>query len=326
MIEAVTFVLGAALVLYTVLGGADFGAGIWELVQGRRQGGHEALVSRAMGPVWEANHVWLILVLVILFNAFPPAFEQMAISLHIPLSLLLVGITLRGCAFTFRHYDVGPSARAKGIYSVVFEAASLITPLTEGAIVGGLLLGRFPTGPASFAETYVWPWLTPFSGVMAVFLTLLFAYLAAVFLTGEAQDPALAQLFSRRAKAAGAAAAVAGAAVFAAGELSGLPLASRVLSTPVSLASIILATALFWPLCKTLGAPNALPARLLVAAQVALIIAGWMAFQLPAILPGLSIYNAAAPAATLDQLLLALAVGGLLIFPALLFLLFVFKR
>jgi cytochrome d ubiquinol oxidase subunit II len=324
--------LGAALVLYAVLGGADFGAGIWEAFKGRRAKEQEALISRAMGPVWEANHVWLILVVVIMFTAFPRAFQQVVTTFHIPLSLLLVGITLRGCAFTFRHYDVAPGLRTTRLYSAVFEAASLISPATQGLIVGGLLLGRIPAAPASFADGYIWPWLTPFGAALAVFLILLDAYLAAVFLTGEAPDADLAGLFARRARLASGAVVVAGGGVFLAGEWTGLNLVHRFAAEPVSVGCLILATLLFVPLRTRIRAAYQLPARLLASAQVGLIIAGWMAFQLPEVIhfdgaygAPLTIYNTAAPEATIRQLLIALVVGSLLIFPALGYLLFVFK-
>ena len=329
MVDVIAAFLGLTLVLYLVLGGADFGAGIWEITKGRHGRAHEELVSHAMGPVWEANHVWLVIALVILFTAFPPAFRQLAVTFHVPLTLLLLGIVCRGCAFTFRHYDAVQTPRTRRLYTFVFEAASLLTPVMLGLIAGAIILDRAPAETGDFAATYLWPWLTPFGACLALFLLVLFAYLAAVFLAGETDDPALRQLFVARARATAIVAVATGLAVFVAGQRSGLPLAQLFLATPASLACMVLATLLLEPLHRALARGRVLAPRLLVSAQVALVVGGWGALRYPVIFSvagkPLTVSQAAAPEATLAQLLLALVVGSALIFPALGYLLVVFK-
>src|SRR5471030_1269339 len=151
------------LTAYVVLGGADYGGGVWDLLAtGRTATTQRATIARAIAPVWEANHVWLIIVVTILFSAFPPAFARLSIALHIPLALVLLGIVLRGSAFIFRAY--GPmSQRDKRGLEWVFAAASTITPLLLGMVVGAVTEGRVVDPSAPFLEIYVEPWLTPFA-------------------------------------------------------------------------------------------------------------------------------------------------------------------
>jgi cytochrome bd ubiquinol oxidase subunit II len=134
-------VMIAALIIYALLGGADYGGGVWDLFAcGERTSAQRALIAEAIGPVWEANHVWLILVIVILFTAFPPAFATISTALHIPLTLLLIGIVLRGTTFTFRAYDVQRDDVQRR-WSLVFSIASMITPLLLGIVLGAIASG-----------------------------------------------------------------------------------------------------------------------------------------------------------------------------------------
>src|SRR3954471_18948329 len=134
MLAVIILILGVSFVLYTLLGGADFGAGIIESFAGRRE---EVTISKAMAPVWEANHVWLILAVVILFTGFPVVYASLSLVLHIPLMLVLVGIIFRGCAFTFRHYDVVNDNSHK-YFTVLFRISSFITPLFLGMTIGAM--------------------------------------------------------------------------------------------------------------------------------------------------------------------------------------------
>src|ERR687893_2196597 len=130
-----------SLMFYALLGGADYGGGVWDLfARGRRAGAQRELVAAAIGPVWEANHVWLIFGVVVLFTAFPPAFAALSTALHIPLTLMLIGIVLRGCAFTFRHYD----AEADDVqqrWGRLFGMASVVTPILLGVCIGAISTG-----------------------------------------------------------------------------------------------------------------------------------------------------------------------------------------
>lgn len=326
-VAAVAAFLGLSLLLYAVLGGADFGAGILECALGaRRREDQRALITEALGPVWEANHMWLILALVILFNGFPRAFSQLCISFHVPLLVLLLGIVLRGCAFTFRHYDTARD-RTHVLYSTAFAGSSVLTPFMLGVVVGGMMLGRIAQA-GSYVERFVAPWATWFSGALGVFVCALFAFLAAVYLVGETEDPELRSIFTRRAKLANGTSVAAGLLVFGAAQAAGLPLLARFFADPVSLGCMIAATVLLVPLWSCLTGRRSGWARVLAAGQVGLVLLGWYKLQYPTLIAGpdpITLASAAAPEATLRNLLGALVVGSLLVFPALYFLLRVFK-
>lgn len=327
-----------ALNAYALLAGADFGGGVWDLLaRGPRKEAQRELIAQAIGPVWEANHVWLILALVLLFTGFPPAFARLGTLLHIPLSLALIGIVLRGSAFTFWRYGGGGGGgdgdAAPRRWGEVFAIASLITPLLLGMTIGAIASGalgdgaRAPGADAGFTATYVAPWLTPFTVSVGLFALVAFAFLAAVYLPLETADPALQEDFRRRALGAGA-------ALFPAAGLALLwsgPYASRVRD-----ALIFAAWALPLHLLTAGAAVTALAAlwrrrwrlaRVAAAAQVSLILWGWGLGQYPALVPpDLTIADAAAPAATLRLALGALALGAVVLFPSLGYLFRVFKR
>jgi cytochrome d ubiquinol oxidase subunit II len=181
-------VMVASLVLYALLGGADYGGGVWDLFAfGRRAREQRELIAHAIGPVWEANHVWLILVVVILFTAFPPAFAVIATALHIPITLLLIGIVLRGTAFTFRTYDVQRD-EVQRRWSLIFSIASIITPILLGTILGAVASGDIRVENDVVTSGFLRPWLTPFPLAVGFFALALFAFLAAVYLTVEAEE------------------------------------------------------------------------------------------------------------------------------------------
>src|SRR5436190_19498576 len=201
-------VLMAALLLYALGGGADFGGRVWDLLadRGARGERQRTLVAEAIGPIWEANHVWLLLVVVLLFACFPAAFAAIGISLHVPLTIVLVGIVLRGSAFAFRSHDGSDEARRR--WSRTFAIASVVTPVMLGVCVGAVASGRIRVEPASaqVLSDPVSPWLALFPIALGMFALALFAFLAAVYLTVEARDDALREAF--RARALGTAAAV----------------------------------------------------------------------------------------------------------------------
>src|SRR5205809_2559116 len=201
LLAAIIFV---ALNAYAVLGGADFGGGVWDLLAlGPRRERQRELIAEAIGPVWEANHVWLILAIVLLFTCFPPAFARLGTLLHIPLSLVSIGIVLRGSAFTFWRYGADEEQRHWG---VVFAIASLITPFllgtTAGTIASGALGEAGGVKGDGFYTMYVAPWLSPFPLSVGLFALITFAFLAAVYLTLEAHVRELQEDFRRRALAA----------------------------------------------------------------------------------------------------------------------------
>lgn len=316
-----------ALNAYVLLAGADFGGGVWDLLaSGSRRARQRDLIAHAIGPVWEANHVWLILVVVLLFTCFPAAFSRLAIALHIPLTLVLLGIVLRGSAFTFRSYGGadGPTQRRWGR---LFAIASLVTPLVLGVCVGTIAAGRVrsPSG-AGFAADYVHPWLSPFTGSVGLFTLALFAFIAAVYLTIESGNADIREDFRRRALWAGAAVfATALTTLLLARNAAplvwdGLVTSRRAL--PLQLLTGIAATLALWALWR-----RRYPvARVAAAAQVTLILWGWALAQFPWLLPPtLDIRGAAAPAITLKLTLGALGLGSLVLFPSLIYLFRVFK-
>ena len=150
-----------ALIFYALLGGADYGGGVWDLFAfGKRAREQRELIAKALSPVWEANHVWLILVIVILFNAFPPAFSAISIALHIPLTLLLIGIILRGTAFTFRHYDTQKD-KVQRRWSLIFSIASLITPILLGVTLGAIASGTIRVENDVVTTGFINSWFAP---------------------------------------------------------------------------------------------------------------------------------------------------------------------
>src|SRR5262249_33288814 len=172
------------VVLYGVLGGADFGGGVWDLFAGGpRRDQQRAAIAHAMGPVWEANHVWLIFVIVLLFTAFPPAFATLSVGLFGVFHFVLLGVSLRGAAFVFRGPEVGE--RGAGHWGTVFGVASVITPVLLGMAVGAVSVGSLRVRDGQVEVAGVTPWFAPVSLVMGALALALCAYLAAVYLTVE---------------------------------------------------------------------------------------------------------------------------------------------
>src|SRR4051794_1792834 len=206
-----------ALTFYALLAGADFGGGGGDLLaRGARAGDQRALIADAIGPIWEANHVWLILVVVMMFTAFPPAFAAIMIALHIPLTVMLIGIVLRGAAFTFRTYD-DQHDRVQRRWGRVFAIASVLTPIMLGVCIGAVASGRITVENDVVTSGFFVAWLAPFPWAVGGFALTLFAFLAAVYLTVEAvdhDDPALQEDFRRRALLAAVAVGVLALLVF----------------------------------------------------------------------------------------------------------------
>ncbi len=326
MLLVVILFLALSLLAYVLFGGADFGAGIIEVFSGRIT---RKTITHAIAPVWEANHIWLILIVVILFMGFPLIYAQMSLYLHIPLVVLLLGVVLRGTAFTFRHYDAIQD-RSQIYYSFVFKLSSLVAPFFLGVITGALILGRIDQEAVTFYEAYIAPWFHGFSFVMGVFTCCLFAFLAAIYLVGEAETQAIKAHFLRIARNANIATVLAGGAVFLVAEWSGLPLGRMFWHSTAAFIAVVTATlslpVLWWSLLKE----QVVFPRLLAGFQTLLILGAWFWEQFPVFLQYadgtyLSLVEHAAPEATLRQLGLALIVGSLLILPGLFYLMKTFK-
>jgi cytochrome d ubiquinol oxidase subunit II len=319
----------AALCLYAIFGGADFGGGVWDLfASGPRKAEQRALIEKAIGPIWEANHVWLILAVVLLFSAFPTAFAAISIALHVPLTLFLIGVVFRGSAFTFRAYDDRGDHRQKR-WGLLFSLASVASPVLLGVLAGTVASGEIHVTDGIVTSGYFSPWLRPFPFVVGLFALALFAYLAAVYLTAEADaagSPELMEDFRRRALIAGV--AVGAVALLAFGLSFGSApriragLTERPWTWPLHLATAVSATTAFFALWKRKPAL----ARFAVVAQTTLILLGWAASQYPYLLvPSHTLTSAAANPRTQELLLIALAAGSALLFPSLYVLYRVFK-
>ena len=323
------FLLGAvmlsALVAYALLGGADFGGGVWDLLaSGPRRRDQRALVEQAIGPIWEANHVWLILVVVVLFTGFPGAFAAVSTTLFVPLVLLLVGIVLRGAAFTFRTYD-DRSDSAQQRWGLLFSMSSVLAPLLLGVVVGALASGRLRLDADGVPTSGPLAAFSPFTLATGAFALALFAFLAAVYLAVEARGE-LQEDFRRRALAAGGAVFL-GAIAAAVLSWREAPLVFRGLtgrgwSLPLHLATAAAAVGAFSALYRR----RYRLARLAAAAQVTLVVLGWGASQYPyLVVPDVTLASASAPPRTQVILLVALAAGAVTLFPSLWLLYRVFK-
>ncbi len=330
MLWVVILFLGLSLLLYCLFAGADFGAGVLELFLGREdRHAKRQVIEKALGPVWEANHIWLILVVVILFNGFPAVYGRVSIHLHLPLTAMLLGIIARGCSYTFKHYDA-VKGRSQKAYTFFFVTSSLWTPFCLGVVTGALVPGGLDPAATGYWEGYVSPWLRPFPLALGAFTVCLFSFLAAVYLVGETRDAGLRRTFSRRAYAFSGASILAGGVVFLAAAREGIPLIGRFLDSRAATACMVLATLLIPAVWAAVWAGRNWTARLLAGAQVALILLGWFRVQFPVLVRladgrDLTFFNSHAPEATLTQLGLALLFGSALILPALYYLLRVFK-
>jgi cytochrome d ubiquinol oxidase subunit II len=325
--EVLAGILALSLNAYVLFGGADFGGGVWDLLaSGPRRSRQREVIAHAIGPIWEANHVWLILAIVLTFSCFPPVYARLGTVLHIPLTLMLVGIVLRGSAFTFRTYDIQHDA-AQRRWGRIFSSASVITPILLGVSIGAVASGRVGRATqGTFAQQYVEPWLTPFAFSVGLLTLTLFAFLAAVFLTLETKDRELSEDFRLRALGAGIAVFLGSALVLLlspeAAPLVRSGLLTSAWAVPLHLTTGIAAIAVL----AGLWFRRYRIARIAVGLQVSLIFWGWPLAQYPFLLPPeFTIAGTAAPQATLRLTLIVLAVGGVVLLPSLWYLFKVFK-
>ncbi|HEY8943361.1 MAG TPA: cytochrome d ubiquinol oxidase subunit II [Polyangiaceae bacterium] len=324
--ELLWAVLGLGLVIYAVTGGADFGAGVWHIfARGPRKEAQRLALREAIAPIWEANHVWMIFAIVVLFSAFPRAFAALCISLHVPIALALIGIVMRGSAYAFRAYGIQPD-RARREWDRVFAGASFTTPLFLGAVVGGVSSGEIRIVDGQVVTGFFAGWTGPFAACVGLFSLALFAMLAAVYLSADTQG-ALSDDFRRRALLmeviAGAFAALTFAmAAWRAPALFHNLSASR-WAGPVQLVTACLAVATIALLLER--KPSL--ARYTAAGQVAMVVVGWgLAMRGHFILPDMTLERASAHPEIMPALALALGLGALLLGPALAYLYWVFKR
>ena len=306
----------AGLVAYTVLAGADFGAGFWTLPSGRMTPRIRDHAHRAMAPVWEANHVWLIFVLVICWTGYPTAFASIMSTLTVPMFVAAVGIIFRGSTYVLR--SAAGRSRMGTAADLVFALASILTPFALGAAVGGIASGRVPVGNA--AGDLVTSWLNPTSAIVGAIAVVTGAYLAAVYLAGDARrigDEELAEAFRRRALAMAVVAgaiALGGLAVIrddAPSLYHGLTHGAGLACVIVSVLAGVVTIGLVWVRRFELS-------RVTAAGAVAAIVAGWAFAQRPYILPpDLTIDEAAAGRTTLVVIVVAAVIAAVLLLPSL---------
>jgi cytochrome d ubiquinol oxidase subunit II len=319
--------IGAGLTLYVLLGGADFGGGVWALLaRGPTRDRERALIALAIGPVWEANHVWLIFVVTALFAAFPVAFAALGVALYLPFGLAIAGIVMRGAAFAFRAHGE-PDSGWQRTWTRVFGVASLITPVVLGMSAAAIASGRIRVDGETVHADLVGAWTGPLSWVAGLLALAMCAYLAATYLTVEALqrgDEELVRRYRQRALVAGL---VAGALA-----AIGLPVMradAPVLwhgmvqdGRPLVALSVVTGAAALWATFR--GRERI--ARAAAAVAVAAVVAGWGVAQWPyLIVPDVVASDAAAPRSSLGPIVIGFAIGAALVVPSLLLLFRLFK-
>ena len=312
----------AGLVTYALTGGADFGGGVWDLfATGPTAKAQRRAIATRIGPVWEANHVWLIFVIVLLFSCFPRAYATIGTALHVPLVIMLIGIVLRGSAFVFRAYD----SRRDDVqlaWSRVFAIASVVTPFMLGVVLGAASSGTIDPDNLD----YWGPWLAPFPMAVGAFSVAVFAFLAAVYLCDDVHDPALQDAFRTRAYAATVAVTVLAWGCFFLA-FDGAPhlidgLWNSTWALPFHGCTVVIGVAVLHALySRSFGR-----AKWLAIVQVTALIGGYGAAQYPNIVaPHVTFDNAAAPDSVLTVVLTAVGIGSLFLVPSYVYMIRVFR-
>jgi cytochrome d ubiquinol oxidase subunit II len=332
MLTVVILFLFFAIVLYFLLGGADFGAGIIELFTSDSNKTRTRKTSyQAIGPIWEANHMWLVIAVVILFVGFPTIYSQMSIYLHIPILIMLMGIIARGTAFSFRNYDAIKGQNTQKLYNHIFAYSSVVTPLFLGIIAGSAISGQIDFAANTFLSAYVFSWFNWFSIAVGFFTVTLCGFLASIYLIGEADNPTDITRFIKKAKALNIAAFVCGGLVFIAAEFQNIRLAHWIFGSAVGLTAVTAALVSLVLLWITINRGKKMIARVFAAFQVTMILlsVGYQHFPNFIVLKGgqnLSLLADHAPEKTIGDLGIALLIGSLFILPALFYLYYSFRE
>ena len=318
-------VMGAALVLYVLLGGADYGAGFWNLLTfGPLREEQKGSIANAIRPIWEANHVWLIFIFVLLFAGFPRAFGAIMIALYVPISLVLLGIVLRGAAFVFQAYST--SSDVQRTYAFLFSASSSFTPMLAGIVLASLSDDRVVVVRDESLNGYVFNWLNLFSVAVGLLTLALCAYLAATYLAVEAPSPELRQAFRRRAFASGSISGVLAVEVLILTNRYAHSLRAALLHNGLALFAEAVAVSSLIVGLVALYKDHLRFARLMVALFAASILTSWVAAQYPYLArPDMTIFNSALSENVVRDVLYVSIAGAVVLFPSLALLLYVFK-
>lgn len=320
-----------SILLYVVLGGADFGAGIIELFTSEKNKGRTRdTLYRAIGPIWEANHMWLIITIVILFVAYPVIYAEMSVYLHIPLTIMLIGIVARGTAFVFRHYDAVKDDM-QHMYNRIYFVSSFITPLFLGIIAGSVISGHIDHAANTFADVFIFSWLNWFSVGVGFFVVALCGFLASVYLIGETDNPEDRKRFINKARHMNIAAVVSGIYVFVTAWIDDIPLTNWIFGNTVGLIAVLAATISLIVLWILIYSGNAIIIRLLAGFQVTMILLAIGYAHFPDFIVvkhamNLTLLEHHAPTQTINALGWALLMGTLFIIPALFYLYYKFKH
>lgn len=331
MIYVVIVFLWTAILLYILLGGADFGAGIIELFTSKaNRPKTRKTMYNAIGPIWEANHMWLIIAVVILFVGFPKIYTTISIYLHIPLVCMLLGIIARGTAFVFRNYDAVKDDMQR-VYTPIFIYSSLITPFFLGIIAASSVSGRIDLAAMDFASAYIYSWLNWFSIAVGIFTVSICGYLATIFIIGQTTNEIDRKHFIRKGYRTIYTVMFCGALVFLAAYVDEIPLLDWIFGKLPGIVAIVAASislvVMFWALNHN----KPILLRLLAGFQVTMILFAATYTHFPDIVllkngVNLSLLTHQGQVKTIDSLGYALLIGSLFILPALFYLIYIFQQ
>ena len=329
MIYVVIAFLWVSICLYLITGGADFGAGIIELFSRKSyRDKTKKILSNSIAPIWEANHMWLIIAVVILFVGFPTIYTTVSTYLHIPLVLMLVGIIARGTAFTFRNYDAVEDSWQK-LYTQIFYYSSLLTPFFIGIIAAATISGSIDTEAKDFLSLYIFSWFNLFGACVGFFTVSLCAYLASLFSLHEARYSDALPIMIRKTRQTALYVVVTGVLVFVSSHYSDIPLLQLIFSKALGIIAITLATVSLLFTNESIKKSNFLIARVLGGFQIVMILVAATYQHNPDIIlfangTSLSLFDESAAPKTIEALGWALLLGSIFILPFLFYLLFSF--
>lgn len=331
MIYVVIGFLWLSICAYVILGGADFGAGIVELFTKKKARGRtKEIMYESIAPVWEANHMWLIIAIVILFVGFPEIYTTMSVYLHIPLVLMLVGIIARGTAFTFRHYDA-VNDRWQKVYTQIFYFASLLTPFFLGLIAASTISRSINPDAKNFLDLYIFSWLNWFGAAVGLFTVSLCAYLASIFALRETTDFLELGLMIRKSHQTMIFVVLSGILVFVTAYFSDIPLLFWIFSKPLGIMAVSFATIALLLILRAMHKRKLLPVRALAGFQIIMILVAATYQHNPNIIlfgngEHLSLFEYSAAEKTISALGWALVLGSVFILPFLFYLMVSFSK